>query len=38
MRNQMREREVAMEIARARELFYWFGAFYVTSATYGYSM
>ncbi|CAH1121565.1 unnamed protein product [Ceutorhynchus assimilis] len=31
MRNQMRERQVAFEIAKQRELFYWFGAFYVTS-------
>lgn len=38
MRNQMREREVAMEIAKARELFYWFGAFYLTSASYCYAM
>ncbi|CAH0562393.1 unnamed protein product [Brassicogethes aeneus] len=31
MRNQMREREVALRIAKNRELFYWFGAFYLTS-------
>ncbi|KAH1023151.1 plasminogen receptor (KT) [Dendroctonus ponderosae] len=32
MRNQMRERQVALEIAKQRELFYWVGAFYVASA------
>ncbi|KAL1493250.1 hypothetical protein ABEB36_011339 [Hypothenemus hampei] len=31
MRNQMRERQVALELARQRELFYWLGAFYFTS-------
>ncbi|XP_019868642.1 plasminogen receptor (KT) [Aethina tumida] len=31
MRNQMREREVALEIAKNRELFYWYGSFYLTS-------
>ncbi|XP_030756334.1 plasminogen receptor (KT)-like isoform X2 [Sitophilus oryzae] len=31
MRNQMRERQVALEIARQRELFYWMSAFYFTS-------
>jgi len=31
MRNQMRERQVALEIAKQRELFYWLGAFYFTS-------
>nr|XP_023021382.1 plasminogen receptor (KT)-like [Leptinotarsa decemlineata] len=31
MRNQMRERQVALEIAKSRELFYWYGAFYLTS-------
>lgn len=38
MRNQMRERDVAMEIAKSRELFYWIGAFYLTSASYCYTM
>lgn len=28
----MRERQVAFEIAKQRELFYWIGAFYITSA------
>ncbi|GLH08193.1 SFRICE_001354 [Gryllus bimaculatus] len=28
MQNQMRERMTAMQIARARELLYWFGSFY----------
>jgi predicted transcriptional regulator len=28
MQNQMRERVMAMQVARARELLYWFGAFY----------
>ena len=28
MQNQMRERMIATEIARARERFYWLGAFY----------
>lgn len=31
MRNQMREREVALRIAKSRELFFWYGAFYLTS-------
>jgi len=29
MQNQMRERVMAMQVARARELLYWFGTFYV---------
>lgn len=29
MQNQMRERVMAMQVARARELLYWFGSFYV---------
>lgn len=28
MQNQMRERMMAMQVARARELLYWFGSFY----------
>ncbi|XP_018320583.1 plasminogen receptor (KT) [Agrilus planipennis] len=31
MRQQLKEREVALEIAASRELFFWYGAFYVTS-------
>ncbi|KAL3271689.1 hypothetical protein HHI36_022162 [Cryptolaemus montrouzieri] len=31
MRNQMREREVALEIAKQRELFFWYGSFYITA-------
>ncbi|KAL5016084.1 hypothetical protein ScPMuIL_005673 [Solemya velum] len=34
MQNQMRERMMAMQIGRARELFYWLGSFY-TLATLG---
>ncbi|GLV40748.1 uncharacterized protein CBL_13749 [Carabus blaptoides fortunei] len=42
MQNQMRERLFALEIAKERELFYWFGSFYVLSvctavAAYRYS-
>lgn len=33
MQNQMRERYFALEIAKERELFYWFGAFYLLSVT-----
>lgn len=29
LQNQMRERMVAMQIARSRELFYWLGTFYI---------
>ncbi|KAF4533094.1 hypothetical protein B566_EDAN003814 [Ephemera danica] len=32
MQNQMRERLMAMQIARARELFYWFSSFYGLAA------
>jgi hypothetical protein len=32
MQNQMRERMMAMQVARARELLYWFGSFYVLAA------
>lgn len=32
MQNAMRERAMAVQLARARDLFYWFGAFYATSA------
>ncbi|XP_066998364.1 plasminogen receptor (KT) [Anabrus simplex] len=32
MQNQMRERLTAMQLARARELLYWFGSFYVLAA------
>lgn len=32
MQNQMRERLMAMQVARARELLYWFGSFYVVAA------
>lgn len=31
MHYKIKERENAMEIAKARELFYWFGAFYNVS-------
>ncbi|KAF7268499.1 hypothetical protein GWI33_018379 [Rhynchophorus ferrugineus] len=31
MRNQLRERQVALELAKQRELFYWLGLFYITS-------
>ncbi|KAJ8951447.1 hypothetical protein NQ318_006876 [Aromia moschata] len=34
MRNQMREREVALEIAKSRELFFWYSAFYLTSVAW----
>ncbi|KAJ8926819.1 hypothetical protein NQ314_020667 [Rhamnusium bicolor] len=34
MRNQMRERQVALEIAKSRELFFWYGAFYLTSVAW----
>ncbi|XP_044762991.1 plasminogen receptor (KT) [Coccinella septempunctata] len=34
MRSQLREREVALEIAKQRELFFWYGAFYLTAATW----
>lgn len=30
----MRERQMALEIARDRELFYWYGAFYLTSVAF----
>jgi len=29
MQNQMRERAAAMQVAKARDLFYWLGSFYV---------
>ncbi|KAL3869614.1 hypothetical protein ACJMK2_042281 [Sinanodonta woodiana] len=32
MQNQMRERQVAIAVARARDIFVWFGSFYATSA------
>nr|CAD7448943.1 unnamed protein product [Timema bartmani] len=32
MQNQMRERMVSMQVARARELLYWFGSFYILAA------
>ncbi|XP_027217103.1 plasminogen receptor (KT) isoform X1 [Penaeus vannamei] len=32
MQNEMREKLMSMQIARARELLYWFGAFYAISA------
>ncbi|KAG8197052.1 hypothetical protein JTE90_004321 [Oedothorax gibbosus] len=32
MRNQIRERKLALQVAKHRELFYWVGAFYVLSA------
>ncbi|KAK3594567.1 hypothetical protein CHS0354_006256, partial [Potamilus streckersoni] len=32
MQNLMRERQMAMTIARARDIFVWFGSFYATSA------
>jgi hypothetical protein len=32
MQNQMRERVMAMQIARARELLYWFGSFYILAS------
>lgn len=31
MLNQMRERIAALDLARRREMFYWYGAFYLTS-------
>jgi hypothetical protein len=33
MQNQMRERQMAMMVARGRDIFQWFGAFYGTYAT-----
>jgi len=33
MQDQMRERMVAMQVARAREMFYWFGSFYVLAGS-----
>jgi len=33
MQNQMRERMVAMQIARSREMLNWFGSFYLLAAT-----
>lgn len=32
MQNQMRERMMAMQIARSRELLNWFGSFYVLAS------
>jgi len=32
LHHQMYEREVAMEISKSRELFYWLSAFYGTTA------
>ncbi|XP_054715626.1 plasminogen receptor (KT)-like [Uloborus diversus] len=32
MRNQIRERKLALQIAKSRECFYWLGAFYVLAA------
>lgn len=32
MQNQMRERMVAMQIAKSRELLNWFGSFYLLTA------
>ncbi|XP_015925811.1 plasminogen receptor (KT) [Parasteatoda tepidariorum] len=32
MRNQLRERKQALQIAKSRELFYWIGTFYVLAA------
>ncbi|XP_076049230.1 plasminogen receptor (KT)-like [Oratosquilla oratoria] len=32
MQNEMREKMMAMQIARSRELLYWFGAFYALSS------
>ncbi|XP_072402810.1 plasminogen receptor (KT) [Diabrotica undecimpunctata] len=34
MKNQMREREVALQIAKSREMFFWCGAFYITSVAW----
>ncbi|KAK9892409.1 hypothetical protein WA026_019860 [Henosepilachna vigintioctopunctata] len=34
MRNKMREREFALEIAKQRELFFWYGSFYLTAITW----
>lgn len=31
MHSQLKKRERALEISKARELFYWFGAFYNVS-------
>ncbi|KAL4236951.1 hypothetical protein ACF0H5_005337 [Mactra antiquata] len=35
MQNQMRERQAAMMIARSRDMFQWWSAFYVTVAFFG---
>lgn len=32
MQNQMREKQMAMMVARSRDLFQWFSAFYATYA------
>ncbi|CAM1306858.1 PLGRKT (predicted) [Pycnogonum litorale] len=32
MQNQMRERQMSMQIARTREMFYWLGSFYVITS------
>ncbi|XP_056017350.1 ribonuclease H1-like [Ostrea edulis] len=34
MQNQMREKQMAMMVARGRDIFQWFGAFYGTYATF----
>ena len=31
MQNEMREKMMSMQIARSRELLYWFGAFYAVA-------
>lgn len=33
MQDQMRERMVAMQVAKARDMFYWFGSFYILAGT-----
>ena len=33
MQNQMRERQMAMQIARARDMFLWFGSFYAVAVS-----
>ena len=32
MQNQMRERQAAAQIAKAREMFYWLSTFYILSS------
>ena len=32
MQNEMREKMMSMQIARSREMLYWFGSFYIVAA------